>query len=769
MKRELKKLLAMTLALLLALGCTIPALAAGTDGTVKKEETVYLILNEDGSVKEQIVSDWLHCDKGLRNVRDKSSLSDIENLKSDTQPIRQGEALTWDTEEKDIYYQGKSSAKPPISVNISYELEGKVISPEELSGKSGRFSIHVKLQNNETGTAQINGKQRTICTPFFTLCAAMLPAESFTNISAEHGRVQTDSKTQLACFLALPGVSDSLKGLIPDSLSQINDYLLDELIIETDMENGQAPTFLFAAAPSLEGLSDAFDEPELADQMEQLKEATEELQNGAGSLDEAVGTLVEKLGEFSSGYAQFDQGVESALSGSQTLAAGGQSLLENALLLNEKTGELSAGAQQLQAGAGQLADQLNTQLVPALTAAQGQKDVLQNKMASLSGQLSGLTIPDVSGLKGQLSSGVGKVFDGAAYGAAQAASSATGQVIYEQMSGTLAGLPDTIAAQSGTIVSTVQGADLQVVQQVLANSGLDENTQAALLTAIQNSVGGTTEQLTAGVSQGLTDALPTGLLSGNPITEEAAGQIASAVCGSEQMQAARSQAVSAVASQVPNIDTAEFNTLLGEFQTLSGDASAMLSQVDALTAALYDPENPGDQGTVVGAANALAAGAESLSGGASALSGGVNAFASGVGQLAEGTNALYSGLGTLSSSSKTVADSISQFQSGGAQLKDGTLQLKEGMDAYADEAISKLTGMIDPDSDLGQVLSAMLDRGADYENAGKAENMDYTVKFIMRTAAPGAGEAEPADAGEEPAPAAQAEESFWDRVKGLLQ
>ncbi len=89
------------------------------------------------------------------------------------------------------------------------------------------------------------------------------------------------------------------------------------------------------------------------------------------------------------------------------------------------------------------------------------------------------------------------------------------------------------------------------------------------------------------------------------------------------------------------------------------------------------------------------------------------------------------------------------------------------MDTYADEAISKLTDMIDPDSDLAKVLDAMLDRGAAYEGTGRGADMEYTVKFILRTAAPSGSEPESDD--NELAPAdVQVEESFWDRVKGLF-
>lgn len=63
MSKYLTKSVAATISALLLLGCAAPAFAA--DATVEKKETSYLILNADGSVQEQITSDWLHSDDGF--------------------------------------------------------------------------------------------------------------------------------------------------------------------------------------------------------------------------------------------------------------------------------------------------------------------------------------------------------------------------------------------------------------------------------------------------------------------------------------------------------------------------------------------------------------------------------------------------------------------------------------------------------------------------------------------------------------------------------
>ena len=61
-----------------------------TEGRDERRKCV-LILNPDGSVSEQIVSDWLHSDTGFDAAADRSTLSGITNLKSDVLPAQDGE------------------------------------------------------------------------------------------------------------------------------------------------------------------------------------------------------------------------------------------------------------------------------------------------------------------------------------------------------------------------------------------------------------------------------------------------------------------------------------------------------------------------------------------------------------------------------------------------------------------------------------------------------------------------------------------------------
>lgn len=804
MSKYLTKSVAATISALLLLGCATPAFAA--DATVEKKETSYLILNADGSVQEQITSDWLHSDDGFDAVTDESDLSDIQNLKSDVMPEQSGNTLKWTTDETDIYYQGKNSAQAPVGVSIEYTLDGKAVTADELKGQSGHLVATVKLTNNTGEEVTVNGKKRTVYTPFFTVAAAVLPSENFKNITTEHGLVESDSKTQVACYLAMPGMKEAVSDLLPDSFDKLDDLMLDTLTLEADVTDCAVPTFLFAAAPNLSDLDLDEVSDELGDTMDELTDAIDQLKDGSGALDDAVGTLVESLDTFASSYGQFDAGVDSALNGTQTLANGTENLLENAQLLATKTGELSLGAIQLQNSTAQLAGVMNQQLVPGLVEASEKKTALEDKMTELSGKLETVEIPDMTALKAQLGAGAEQVFDGAASGAAKAASEAAAskaatvasQKTAEEIKGNVQAASSSEDVTNAAAALTTQlyqsgysagyqtsQAYVDAVKAVLDNGGLDftDAQKNAILNALAPAeqpststpsaevISNGTAQVSGMVEKIASDIDPDAIASavGPKVAEQVAPIVTEKVTSSDDLAAAKQSAVQQVAAAIPDINTDELKSLMGEFKDLSSQAGEMMDSVDTLTGALYNAENPADTNTVVGAANAISDGAAKLGSGASQLATGTSAFATGVGTLDAGTNQLLGGMETLSSSSKTVSNAIGQFQSGGAELKDGTSELSDGMTEFSGIINDKLDGfseITDPNSMLARVIDIMKDRADSFKGSGRADGTDMTVSYVMRTATDSSSNS--TSTTEETTTETETKDSFWNRVANLF-
>ena len=333
------------LALTLAAGCAMPAFAAGKS-SFSKSETVYAVMNGDGSIKSTTVSEHLYSASGLANVTDKTTLTDIQNTESDAEFTQNGEELVWNTNDTDVYYKGNTDKALPIDVKVTYALDGQEAALEDLIGKSGHLTVTVALKNNETGTVNVNGKDRTIVTPLITAVGVILGGDA-SNVTAEHGMVESAAKSSVAAFVTLPGVKDSLSGLLPDEVDSIEDYLQDTVTVEADVTELTCPQVMVACATSTAalGTSNVFDLSSIND-----------LTDGINQLNDAMSQLMDGASQLVDGISQLANGVLALLDGANTLNNGAAALDDGLGQLTNGLDTLSANNAALNAGAQQVAD-----------------------------------------------------------------------------------------------------------------------------------------------------------------------------------------------------------------------------------------------------------------------------------------------------------------------------------------------------------------------------------------------------------------------------
>lgn len=333
------------LALTLAAGCAMPAFAAGKS-SFSKSETVYAVMNGDGSIKSTTVSEHLYSASGLANVTDKTTLTDIQNTESDAEFTQNGEELVWNTNDTDVYYKGNTDKALPIDVKVTYALDGQEAALEDIIGKSGHLTVTVNLKNNETDTVNVNGKDRTIVTPLITAVGVIL-GEDASNVTAEHGMIESAAKSSVAAFVTLPGVKDSLSGLLPDEVNSIEDYLQDTVTVEADVEDFTCPQVMVACATSTAalGTSNVFDLSSIND-----------LTDGINQLNDAMSQLMDGASQLVDGTSQLAGGVLALLDGANTLNNGAAALDDGLGQLTNGLDTLSANNAALNAGAQQVAD-----------------------------------------------------------------------------------------------------------------------------------------------------------------------------------------------------------------------------------------------------------------------------------------------------------------------------------------------------------------------------------------------------------------------------
>ena len=350
-----------------------------SDGEAGKIETVYVNSDANGDTREIIVSDWLKNPEGNATIADESDLTDIVNVKGkETYDMGEDGHITWNAEGSDIYYQGHSDAQLPINVKVTYTLDGKEISPEELAGKSGEVTIRFDYINNSKQTVSVDDKDYDVYTPFAVVSGLMLDAGKFSNVNVTGGKVISDADNYIVMGLALPGFKDSLD-VSNDALEELN-IDADEVGIPdhfeisahtTDFRLGMTMTMASSDMMSSLGLEDLSendavdkvrtDMDELSDGSnklvngtETLKTGTSALKDGAGKINDGALALQDGAGQLKDGAVQLKDGAGQLMDGTASLKDGAGQLNEGARKLYEGAGSLNSGAQTLHNGTKEL-------------------------------------------------------------------------------------------------------------------------------------------------------------------------------------------------------------------------------------------------------------------------------------------------------------------------------------------------------------------------------------------------------------------------------
>ena len=736
MNTSMKKAISLVTCTALAAGCCTMAFAA--DGPVTKDENVFLFLNPDGSIQSQVVSDWLHSDNGLRGVTDRTSLTDITNLKSDAAYTLNGGALTWDTDDHDVYYQGSSTQTPPVTASIRYELNGQEMTAAEMLGKAGHVKITVKLTNHLKKTYQIGGAARSVYTPFATVVSMALGADDFTNVKAEHGTVQTDSQTQLVAFVTLPGMQETFKGLLTGDLSDLNDKLLDEVTLEADTDAFVMPTILLAASSSVEDLRDTVDDiPSLDETLNEVRDGMDELKDGSVDLDDGAHELDDGAHDLHDGVQELDDGASDLKDGAKDLDDGAKEL-------NDKMGEFSAkytefdagvsgaksGMETLYAGLAKMKGQMDEKMLPGLArAAQLQAD-LEGQMGTIQGVLG--SIPETSQLEEAQDTVTQAVTD-----AATNAANTAGQAVADAAADTAAQTSQAYAAAIGALLDNEE-------------LGFSDEQKAAVQAAL------------SGVAEGLASEANQEAVAA---TAQAAGEKTAA------QVAAQGKVIQEALAPVAGLDTTAMKQQVGEVSTTANELMGLMND---LTTSLYNGENPLDDETIYGGTSQLAAGAQQLVGGAATLSGysgqfkeAIGQFKGGTGELADGTGKLLDGTGELKDGTQELLDGTVDLVDGTGKLVDGTQELLDGVDEFRDK-IEEKAGDVDTKQidDALDTLDALQTEAESYTTyTGTPDGVEASIKFVMKVEEP---EAPAAETETEPTAQQTEKPSFWQRLKQLF-
>ena len=402
-----------------------------TEKALRRDETVYVIANTDGSVRRIIVSDWIRNGLAAAQVEERSELSQVEAVKgSATYTLGQDNARVWDAQGQDLYYQGSIEKALPVDMTVTYQMDGQTVTPGQIAGKSGHVTIRFDYENRQYEMVEIDGTEEKIYVPFAMLTGLLLDSDRFTNVTVSNGKLFCDGSHTAVVGVAFPGLQEDL-AMEKDRLD-IPDYVE----IEADVKDFSLATAVTVASS---GLFDQLDD-----------ETLEKLE--LGELTDGIGRMTDAMDQLMDGSSQLYDGLCTLLDSSQQLIDGVDRLCQG---LNE----LTAHNSQLNGGA---------------------KQVFESLIAAANSQLqtSGLTVPELTvDNYSQVLESLLQQLDGASAYAESEARKKIEAAVAAQQEQVSAAVEQAVEQQVAAQVE--QAVEQQVWQQVLSAAGLTEEAYDA--------------------------------------------------------------------------------------------------------------------------------------------------------------------------------------------------------------------------------------------------------------------------------------------------
>ena len=613
------------------------------DNDADKDESVYLISDANGNVNKTIVVDHLKNKDKKDTLEDASNLSDIENVKGKEKFTQSGDKLTWQAGGKDIYYQGTATEEPPVTQKVTYYLDGKEISPEDLAGKSGKVKIRFDYTNTTSYTETVNGEKQTVSVPFAAVTGLVL-GDGFENIEVTNGKAEVSDSSSVVLGYALPGLKDSLGIKDGDLDGDVN--ISEYMEMTADVENFSMPaamTFVVNASDYVS--TDGIDTSDLDDMINDLKDASTQLQDGSKTLAEGTDTLADGLSTLQSKLGTFASGVGTLQSGLKTYTDGVSTLSGGLNTLGNSTGALVDGADKLNSGAGQLASGSATLKdgVKSYTDGASQLNTGLNQLNDNTGSLATGVTSLNDGAK-TLSDGINAANKGAA--------------------GVSAG-----AAQLKTSIDTAKtGADSLAAGAKQVDEGVGKLTQSLsdMPETIKNNINKSLEQLNELNVGTLFKTL--GYINTDKITVDNVSAAADAAVNHA------GDIIDALTNMQNQNPSATYNQILvGLFQ-----GKGAVSVYSAVNQSVTDSAST-VQALKDGSAK-VSDGASSLDAGLGQLSDGASELSSGASDLAKGTTKLATGATELQTGTQSLADKLPELTKGITSLVNGSNELVKNND-----------------------------------------------------------------------------------------
>ena len=756
--------------------------ACGTNTAYNQTQSEVAISSEAASNTESIISNA---------IKNELSVSNTSTLKTNTRDemvyvfgkadgtqdhITVTEKVT-DTNGKTTTNQSSSTKSAPVSIKVTYKLNGTETKPEDMIGKSGKVTIRYDYTNNEKKTITVNGKSQTAYVPFTMITGTLLPTDKFSNVEVTNGKVSKVGDNIIALGMTMPGLKDTLNLKFDDESLDMD--IPEYFEISADVEDFELDMSMSVATTSvLDDIdTDDFSVAKLEDKMNELQSAADQLTDGTVTLQDGTQTLADSIPALTDGVGQLDDGASSLKDGIYAYTDGATALAAGAGQLKDGIAAYTDGANQLGAGATELETGIKDYTDGVAQISAGSTDLKSGINAYTTGAK-------------QLGAGAAQLKTGVeTYTAGVASAAAGAKQVSDGVSQLKTMLTETMANQLAENLSyykTNKNIQESVSQLTAAatGAGLSGITIADDLTALAavNGDDAVAEKITELYTKYLTAYTQSVVANGatSQITSLYANQLGLLVKAASNQGAAGAlaQVAAQIAGSASSIDTLAqgASSLSTGLDTLNEKSTELNSGVSDINDGLVklnsknDDLNEGVAKLDTGA-DKLDSNSKKLNTGAAALNAGVATLNSKNNLLNEGIQKINAGLGTLNSKNDTLNGGIGQLYNGFAtlnannpalrdgssqladgtstlrsssttladgvtQLNEGAITLKDGMAEFNASGIKAITSLVGDDADIAvDTIKEVINLGKNYNTfLGKTDGKDSSVTFVYKMA-----------------------------------
>ena len=694
------------------------------ENPTEKTETVYSVLNSDGSISDTIVSSWLHDEDGINNIKETLNLTDVKNIKSNEKPSKDGNTYTWNAKGNDVYYEGTGTKQLPVSVKLRYELDGQEMSAKDMEGKSGHLKLTISFTNNYSEVKNINGKSIVIHPSYLAGGMLNMSTGNFTNVKCESGKIVNDGTNEMLVFANIPGLNETLRSA---GLDKVNNQLgiSDDVTVEADVNNFDLGSIMVGMTNEIDlasELGEIGSVSELTDGIDQLMEADDQLIDGSKQLYDGTTQLKEGIAPLSSAYPQietltnaFDQlhdGTTTLSTGLNQYTAGvdqlnvvskqnlyklsmGATTLNTSLNNKESKSQLNQlvqGSQALDAGIQNLNEQVNgddSMLKPDMVKNLTEALKTTNEQVGKLGQVLN-DLQDQEGAFVDLSNQITKASENI------------------NKLGTLQTSFKEVTDGASAIITADNEQIKSVDDQLAAIRTKEINALNASIEALKNAANAVPEDDTTGAKAKIEEQI--NALESQKATLGDASSLSVTLKDLSQCQAGIDKIVADSKETLEELN-AVYNSSKTDIENLSTKLDEAKKSIEVLNGVMKQlNENGITSEEFEKKVNTLKEGVEKLAKNSPALANGVATLANKLNNLGEGLNGLDSGMSQaytgITQATSQLSDNSDSLRNGAKALNDGTAQLSASKSKMSEltSGLTKLSDAVDQLNDGAKQL-----------------------------------------------------------------